>query len=133
MPDLLSGQVQVAFTTITLSIEYIRAGKLRALAVTSATRSTALPDIPTVGEFVPGYDAAGWYGVGAPKRTPPDIVDKLNREVNAGLADTKLKARLADVGVEPTPMTPAEFGKLIADDTEKWGKVIRAANIKPEG
>jgi tripartite-type tricarboxylate transporter receptor subunit TctC len=132
MPDLLSGQVQVAFTTITLSIEYIRAGKLRALAVTSATRSTALPDIPTVGEFVPGYDAAGWYGVGAPKSTPADIVDKLNREVNAGLADTKLKARLADVGVEPTPMTPAEFGKLIADDTEKWGKVIQAANIKAE-
>jgi tripartite-type tricarboxylate transporter receptor subunit TctC len=86
-----------------------------------------------VGEFVPGYDATGWYGVGAPKRTPGDIVDKLNREVNAGLADRKLKARLADVGVEPTPMTPAEFGKLIADDTEKWGKVIRAANIKPEG
>src|SRR5215471_10799607 len=130
MPDLLSGQVQVAFTTITLSIEYIRAGKLRALAVTSANRSTALPDIPTVSEFVPGYDATGWYGVGAPKRTPADIVDKLNREVNAG--NTKLKARLADVGVEPTPMTPAEFGKLIADDTEKWGKVIRAANIKPE-
>ena len=132
MPDLLSGQVQVAFTTITLSIEYIRAGKLRALAVTSATRSTALPDIPTVSEFVPGYDATGWYGVGAPKRTPADIVDKLNREVNAGLADRKLKARLADVGVEPTPMAPAEFGKLIADDTEKWGKVIKAANIKPE-
>src|SRR5262249_5361972 len=132
MPDLLSGQVQVAFTTITLSIEYIRAGKLRALAVTSATRSTALPDIPTVSEFVPGYDATGWYGVGAPKRTPANIVDKLNREVNAGLADRKLKARLADVGVEPTPMTPAEFGKLIADDTEKWGKVIRAANINAE-
>jgi tripartite-type tricarboxylate transporter receptor subunit TctC len=130
--DLLSGQVQVAFTTITLSIENIRAGKLRALAVTSATRSTALPDIPTVGEFVPGYDATGWYGVSAPKSTPADIVDKLNREVNAGLADPKVKARLADVGVEPTPMTPAEFGKLIADDTEKWAKVIRAANIKPE-
>ena len=133
LPDLLSGHVQAAFTTITLSIEYIRAGKLRALAVTSATRSTALPEISTVGEFVSGYDAAGWYGVGAPKSTPADIVDKLNREVNAGLADRKLKARLADVGVEPTPMTPAEFGKLIADDTEKWGKVIRAANIKPEG
>ena len=132
MPDLLSGQVQAAFTTITLSIEYIRAGKLRALAVTSATRSMALPDIPTVGEFVQGYDAAGWYGVGAPKSTSADIVDRLNREVNAGLADTKLKARLADVGVEPTPMTPAEFGKLIANDTEKWRKVIKAANIQPE-
>jgi tripartite-type tricarboxylate transporter receptor subunit TctC len=132
MPDLLSGQVQAAFTTITLSIEYIRAGNLRALAVTSATRSTALPDIPTVGEFVPGYDAVGWYGVGAPKSTPADIVDKLNREVNAGLADTNLKARLADVGVEPTPMTPAEFGKLIADDTAKWRKVIKEANIMPE-
>jgi len=132
MPDLLSGQVQAAFATVTLSIEYIRAGKLRALAVTSATRSMALPDIPTLGEFVPGYDAVGWYGVGAPKGTSVDIVDKLNREVNAGLADTNLKARLADVGVEPTPMTPAEFGKLIAHDTEKWRKVIKAANIMPE-
>ena len=132
MPDLLSGQVQAAFTTITLSIEYIRAGNLRALAVTSAARSTALPDIPTAGEFVPGYDAVGWYGVGAPKGTSADIVDKLNREVNAGLADTTLKARLADVGVEPTPMTPAEFGKLIADDTAKWRKVIKEANIMPE-
>jgi tripartite-type tricarboxylate transporter receptor subunit TctC len=103
-----------------------------ALFKVMAGRSTALPDIPTVGEFVPGYDATGWYGVGAPKSTPADIVDKLNREVNAGLADPKVKARLADVGVEPTPMTPAEFGKLIADDTEKWAKVIRAANIKPE-
>ena len=132
MPDLLSGQVQVAFTTITLSIEYIRTGKLRALAVTSTMRSATLPGIPTVGEFVPGYEATGWYGVGAPKSTPADIVDKLNREVNAGLANPKVKARLADVGVEPTPMTPAEFGKLIADDTEKWGKVLRAANIKVE-
>jgi tripartite-type tricarboxylate transporter receptor subunit TctC len=132
MPDLLSGQVQAAFTTITLSIEYIRAGKLRALAVTSTTRSGALPDIPTVGEFVPGYDAVGWYGVGAPKSTSADIVDKLNREVNAGLADPNLKARLADVGVEPTPMTPAEFGKLIAGDTAKWRKVIKEANIMPE-
>jgi tripartite-type tricarboxylate transporter receptor subunit TctC len=132
MPDLLSGQVQAAFTTITLSIEYIRTGNLRALAVTSATRSTALPDIPTAGEFVPGYDAVGWYGVGAPKGTSADIVDKLNREVNAGLADTNLKARLADVGVEPTPMTPAEFGKLIADNTAKWRKVIKEANIMPE-
>jgi tripartite-type tricarboxylate transporter receptor subunit TctC len=132
MPDLLSGQVQAAFTTITLSIAYIRAGNLRALAVTSATRSTVLPDTPTVGEFVPGYDAVGWYGIGAPKSTPTDIVDKLNREVNAGLADTNLKARLADVGVEPTPMTPAEFGKLIADDTAKWRKVIKEANIMPE-
>jgi tripartite-type tricarboxylate transporter receptor subunit TctC len=131
MPDLLSEQVQVAFTTITLSIEYIRTGKLRALAVTSATRSATLPGIPTVGEFVPGYEATGWYGVGGPKSIPADIVDKLNREVT-GLADPKVNARLADVGVEPTPMTPAEFGKLIADDTEKWGKVLRSANIKVE-
>jgi tripartite-type tricarboxylate transporter receptor subunit TctC len=130
--DLLSGQVQVAFTTITLSIEFIRTGKLRALAVTSATRSATLPDVPTLGEFVPGYEATGWYGVGAPRGIPADIVDQLNREVNAGLAAAKMKARLADVGVEPTPMTPADFGRLIAEDTEKWGKVLRAANIKME-
>jgi tripartite-type tricarboxylate transporter receptor subunit TctC len=132
VPDLLSGQVQVVFGTISSCIQYIRGGMLRALAVTTATRSDVLPDIPILAEFVPGYEASQWYGVGAPKSTSADIVDKLNREVNAGLADTKLKARLADVGVEPTPMTPAEFGKLIADDTEKWGKVIQAANIKAE-
>jgi tripartite-type tricarboxylate transporter receptor subunit TctC len=130
MPDLLAGQTQVAFTTITFSIPYIRTGKLRALAVTSARRSATLPELPTIGDFVPGYEAIGWYGVCAPGKTAGEIVEKLNNEVNAGLADAKLNARLADVGVEPTPMTPAEFGKLIAEDTEKWGKVIRATGIK---
>jgi tripartite-type tricarboxylate transporter receptor subunit TctC len=130
MPDLLAGQTQVAFTTITFSIPYIRTGKLRALAVTSARRSATLPELPTIGDFVPGYEAIGWYGVCVPGKTAGEIVDKLNNEVNAGLADAKLNARLADVGVEPTPMTPAEFGKLIAEDTEKWGKVIRATGIK---
>ena len=132
LTDLIGGQVQVMFGTMPPSIEYIRTGKLRALAVTTATRSAALPDIPTVGEFVPGYEASTWYGVGAPKNTPADIVEKLNREINAGLADPKLRARLADLGGTAIASSPAEFGKLIADETEKWGKVIRAANIKPE-
>ncbi len=132
LTDLLGGQVQVMFATMPATIEYIRAGKLRALAVTTATRSEALPDIPTVGDFVPGYEASGWYGVGAPKNTPAEIIDKLNREINAGLADPKMKARLADLGGTVLPGSPAEFGKLIADETEKWGKVIRAANIKAE-
>ena len=114
------------------TIDYIRAGKLRALAVTTATRSAALPDVPTVGEFVPGYEASRWFGIGAPKNTPAEIIDKLNREINAGLADPKIKARLADLGGEPMPMSPADFGKLIADETEKWGKVVRAAGIKAE-
>ena len=111
---------------------YIRAGKLRALAVTTATRSEALPDVPTVGEFVPGYEASGWYGIGAPRNTPAEIIDKLNKEINAALADPKMKARLADLALTRCSMPPAEFGKLIADETEKWGKVIRAANIKVE-
>ena len=110
------------FDPMPRSIEYIRAGKLRALAVTTATRSEALPDIPTVGDFVPGYEASLWYGVGAPKNTPAEIVDKLNKEINAGLADPKMKARLADLGGAPMPMTPAEFGKFIADETEKWAQ-----------
>jgi tripartite-type tricarboxylate transporter receptor subunit TctC len=130
--DLLSGQVQVMFPGTVVSIEYIRAGRLRALAVTTATRSETLPGIPTMGEFVPGYEASQWFGIGAPKNTPPDIVDKLNREINAGLADPKIKARLADLGGEVLALSPADFGNLIADETEKWGKVIRAANIKPE-
>ena len=130
--DLLGGQVQVMFESITSSIEYIRAGKLRALAITSATRSVALPDIPTMSEFVPGYEASGWFGLGAPKNTPAEIIDTLNREINAGLADPTMKARIADLGGSPMPMTPTDFGKFIADETEKWGKVIRAANIKPE-
>jgi tripartite-type tricarboxylate transporter receptor subunit TctC len=132
MPDLLGGQVQVAFTTIPSLIEYIRAGKLRALAVGSATRSDTLPGVPTVGEFVPGYEASAWYGLGAPKGTPTEIIEKLNKTTSAALADPDTKLRLVSFGVEPMSMTPAEFGKLMLDETEKWGKVIRATNIKPE-
>jgi tripartite-type tricarboxylate transporter receptor subunit TctC len=132
LPDLLGGQLQVVFGTMPASIEYIRAGKLRALGVTTTTRSEALPDIPTVGEVVPGYEASSWWGVGTPKNTPAEIVDKLNKAINAGLADPKLKARFADLGGTVLPGSPADFGKLIANETEKWAKVIRAANIKPE-
>jgi len=131
LTDLISGQVQVMFSNPVSSIEHIRAGRLRALAVTTGTRSDALPDLPTVGEFVQGYETSGWYGVGAPKNTPADIVEKLNKEINAGLAAPKMKARLADLGGTVLPGSPAEFGKLIADDTEKWGKVIKFAGIKP--
>jgi tripartite-type tricarboxylate transporter receptor subunit TctC len=130
--DLLAGQMQVMFEPTISTIEYVRAGKLRALAVTSATRSELLPDTPTVGEFLPGYEASQWYGIGAPKGTPAKIVERLNREINAGLVDPRLKARLADLGGVPMPMNPAEFGALVAAETEKWGKVIRTANIKPE-
>jgi len=132
LTDLLAGQVQVSFPTMPASIEHIRTGKLRALAVTTAKRSDALPDIPTVGEFLPGYEASNWYGVGIPKNTPAEIIDKLNKEINAGLADPKMKARLADFGSTPLVGSPADLGKLIADDTEKWGKVIKSAGIKPE-
>jgi tripartite-type tricarboxylate transporter receptor subunit TctC len=132
LSDLLGGQVQVLFGTTSLTIEQIRAGKLRPLAVTSATRWEGLPDIPTVGDFVPGYEASAWTGVGAPKGTPAAIIDKLNREINAGLADPKIKERLVDLGGTLLAGSPADFSKLIADDTEKWGKVIRAANIKAE-
>ena len=128
--DLIAGQVQVNFGTTPASIEYIRAGKVRALAVTSTTRSEMLPDIPTVAEFVPGYEASFWNGLGAPSITPAEIVGKLNREINAALADPKLKARLADLGGTAIPGLPGDFGKLIADETEKWGTVIRAAKIK---
>jgi tripartite-type tricarboxylate transporter receptor subunit TctC len=130
--DLIAGQVQVMFPTTVGSIEYIRAGRLRALAVTTATRSDALLDIPTVAEFVPGYEATAWFGVGAPKNTPSQIIDKLNETINAGLADPKIKARLADLGGDVLALSPADFGRLIADETEKWGKVIRAANIKAD-
>ena len=132
LTDLLAGQVQVSFPTMPASIEHIRAGRLRALAVTTATRSDALPDIPTVGEFLPGYEASFWYGIGAPRNTPVEVIEKLNKEINASLADPKMKARLAEFGGTPLVGSPAEFGKLIAGDTEKWGKVIRAANIKAE-
>jgi tripartite-type tricarboxylate transporter receptor subunit TctC len=130
--DLMGGQVQVMFEPTLSTIGYIRAGKLRALAVTSATRSAALPDVPTVGEYVPGYEATAWFGIGAPRNTPPDIVAKLNGEINAGLADAKIKERLADMGGEPMPMSSAEFAQFIADETQKWGKVVRAAGIKAE-
>ena len=132
LTDLIAGQVQVYFAQMMASIEYIRAGKLRPLAVTTATRSEALPDIPTVGEFVPGYEAVVWQGIGAPKNTPPEIVDKLNKEINAALADPNMKARLADLGGTALAGSPADFGKLIADETEKWGNVIRALNIKAD-
>jgi tripartite-type tricarboxylate transporter receptor subunit TctC len=132
MTDLLGGQVQVLFGSTSLTIEQIRAGKLRPLAVTTTMRWEGLPDIPTVNDFVSGYEASFWAGFGAPKNTPTEIVEKLNKEINAGLADPNMKARLADLGGTPLPGSPADFGKLIAEETEKWSKVIRAANIKPE-
>jgi tripartite-type tricarboxylate transporter receptor subunit TctC len=132
LADLLGGQVQVMFGSLPPSIEYIRSGKLRGLAVTTSTRSEALPDLPTVADFVTGYEASGWYGICAPSRTPVEIIDKLNLEINAALADPKLKARLAELGGAALPGSPADFAKLIAEETEKWGKVVRAANIKPE-
>jgi tripartite-type tricarboxylate transporter receptor subunit TctC len=130
--DLLGGQVQVMFASMPSSIEYIRAGKLRALAVTTAMRSAALPDIATVADFVPGYEASSVYGIGAPRATPAHVVDKLNREVNAILADPKAKMRLGDLGGTALPGSPADFGKLIADETEKWGKVVKFSGAKPE-
>ncbi len=130
--DLIAGQVQVTFQTTTASIAHVRAGTLRALAVTTASRSAVLPDLPTVSEFVPGYEASAVWGVGAPRNTPADIVDKLNKEINAALADPKLKGRLTDMGISVLGGSPADFGKLIADETEKWGKVVKFANIKPE-
>jgi tripartite-type tricarboxylate transporter receptor subunit TctC len=130
--DLIGGQVQVMFPSPVGLLEYIQAGKLRALAVTTATRSDALPDIPTMAEFVPGYEASGWFGVGAPRNTPSEIIDKLNTEINAGLADPKMQARLADFGGTPLVLSPADFGRLIAEETEKWGNVIRALSIKAD-
>jgi tripartite-type tricarboxylate transporter receptor subunit TctC len=132
MTDLLGGQVQVLFGTTALTIEQIRAGKLRPLAVTTAARWEGLPEIPAVGEFVPGYEASGVFGLGAPRTTPVAIIDRLNKEINAGLADSKVKARLSDLGGTVLMGSPADFGKLIAEETEKWGKVIKTANIKPE-
>jgi tripartite-type tricarboxylate transporter receptor subunit TctC len=129
--DLLGGQLQVMFDVMLESIEYVRAGKLRALAVTTAPPSATLPDLPTVSEFVPGYEASQWYGIGAPKNTPAEIVEKLNKEINAALADPKMKARFADLGGTVLPGSPADFGKLIADETEKWGKVVKFAGIRP--
>jgi tripartite-type tricarboxylate transporter receptor subunit TctC len=132
LTDLMGGQVQVLFNPTLGAIEYIRAGTLRALAVTTATRSEVLPNIPTVSEFVPGYEASTWFGIGAPKDTPADIIEKLNKEINVALTDPKLKARLADLGGTTLGGSSADFGRLIAEETEKWGKVIRAAGIKAE-
>jgi tripartite-type tricarboxylate transporter receptor subunit TctC len=132
LTDLLGGQVQVAFDPMPSSIEHVRAGRLRALAVTTATRSEALPHVPPVGDFVPGYESSTWYGVGAPKDTPAEIIEKLNKEINAGLADPKIKARLADLGNIGLALSPAGFGKLITDETEKWGKVVKFSGAKPD-
>jgi tripartite-type tricarboxylate transporter receptor subunit TctC len=132
LTDLLGGQVQVLFTGFVAAIEYIRAGRLRALAVTSARRSNTLPDIPSLSEFLPGYEAEDWKGLGAPKGTPVEIIAKLNEGINGALTDPKMKARLAELGGIPLPGSSADFRKFIAAETEKWGKVIRAANIKPE-
>jgi tripartite-type tricarboxylate transporter receptor subunit TctC len=130
LPDLIGGQVQGAFSTLPLAIEYVRDGKLRALAVTSTARVDALPDVPSMGEFVPSYESEGWFGIVAPKATPAGIIDKLNEEINAVVADPQMKRQLVDLGVPPMSMTPPEFGKLIADHTERWAKVIKFANIK---
>ena len=132
LTDLLAGQVQIIFVTTAASFEHIKTGRLRALAVTTATRSDALPDVPTVGEFVPGYEASAWFGVGAPKATPAEIVEKLNKEINAALADPNMKARLADIGGTALAGSPADFNKFIAEETEKWGKVVKFVGIKAD-
>ncbi len=132
LTDLLAGQVQLMFSPLSSSIEYVKGGKLRALAVTTAARSEVLPDLPTVGEFVPGYAASGWFGLGAPSKTPVEIVDRLNHEVNAGLADPKLKARLADLGATVFVGSPTDFATHIATETEKWAKVVRTANLRAD-
>lgn len=132
LSDLIGGQVQVMFGSMTPSVGYIRTGALRALAVTTSTRSEALPDTPTVGDFVPGYEASGWYGVGAPRNTSAETIEKLNSEINAVLADPRMKARLADLGGTVLLGSPADFGKLIAEETEKWAKVVKFAGIKAE-
>jgi tripartite-type tricarboxylate transporter receptor subunit TctC len=132
MTDLLSGQVQLYFGTTASSLEYVRTGKLRALAVTIERRLDALPDIPTVGDFVPGYEASNWYGIGAPRNTPVEVIEKLNKETNAGLADPKLKARLDDLGGIALTGSPSDFGKLIVEETEKWGKVVKFVGIKAD-
>jgi tripartite-type tricarboxylate transporter receptor subunit TctC len=132
LTDLIAGQIEVLFPSLGSSIEYVKAGKLHALAVTGERRSDALPDLPTVAETLPGYEASSFYGIGTPRNTPAEVVEVLNQAVNAGLADPKLRARLADLGSVPLPGSPATFSKLIADETEKWGRVIRFAGIKPQ-
>ena len=131
-PDLMTGKVHVLFDNLPGSMEFVKTGKLRALGVTTAKRNAALPDVPAVGETVPGYEASVFYGVAGPKGIPPEVVETLNKAFNAALADPKIQQRIADLGAEPTPMTPAQFGKLLADETEKWGKVVKAANISVE-
>ena len=130
--DLISGQVQVYFDGVSGSLDHVRSGRLRALGVTTAERADVLPDVPSIAEFVPGYEAGGWYGIGVPKNVPAEVVDKLNREINAGLADAKLKTRLADLGYATSGSSPAEFGSMIAREIEKWAKVLKFAGIKPE-
>jgi tripartite-type tricarboxylate transporter receptor subunit TctC len=132
MPDIISGRIQVMFDSVPSAIQQVRAGKLRPLGVTTATRLDVLPDVPAIAEFVPGYEASNWYGIIAPKDTPAAIVERLNREINAILADPQASARIADMGASPFAGSAADFAKFIAEDTERWGKVIRAANIKPE-
>jgi tripartite-type tricarboxylate transporter receptor subunit TctC len=132
LTDLLAGQVQMMFSPLSSSIEFVKSGKLRGLAVTSARRSDVLPDLPTVGEYVPGYVATGWFGVCAPRKTPAEIVDRLNQEINAGLADAKIKARFAELGATVFGGSPSDFAKHIADETEKWGKVVRTANLRAD-
>jgi tripartite-type tricarboxylate transporter receptor subunit TctC len=132
LTDTISGQVQLLFVSVTPSLEFIRAGNLRALAVTTTARSPAMPDVPTIAETVPGYEANGWAGMGAPKGTPPEIIEKLNGQINAALASPAIKARYADLAIMPLVLSPADFGKFVAEDTQRWAKVIRAANIKPE-
>ncbi len=132
LTDMLGGQVQVMFDNVPTSAEYVRSGKLRGLAVTSATRSAVLPDLPTVADFVPGYESSAWYGMGVPRNTPVEIIDRLNKEINAILADPKAQARFADLGASLLPGSPADFGKLVADETEKWGKVVKFSGAKPD-
>jgi len=132
LTDMLAGQVQVMFDNLPTSLEHIRAGKLRPLAITSTARSELLPDVPTLADFVPGYESSAWYGVGAPKGTPAEIVDRLNREINAILADPKAKARVAEMGATLITGSPADFGRLVADETEKWGKVVKFAGVKAD-
>jgi tripartite-type tricarboxylate transporter receptor subunit TctC len=131
--DLIGGQVQVMFDAVPASIDHIRGGRLRALAVTGAARSDVLPDVPTVGEFVPGYEASAWFGVGAPKNTPTEIIDKLNKEINVALTEPRIKARIADLGGTVFAGSPPDFSKLIAEETEKWAKVVKFSGAKPEG
>jgi tripartite-type tricarboxylate transporter receptor subunit TctC len=132
LTDLLAGQVQLMFGPVSSSIAYVKAGKLRGLAVTTATRSEVLPDLPAMGEFLPGYEASGWFGVGAPQNTPPELIERLNQQINAGLADTKLQARFAELGATMFVSSPAAFATHIAAETEKWAKVVRAANISAD-